>query len=90
MATFLRQWPGQQGQTQVIVTSPRVDMASYPNDSVGSKHDLICYMLGVLERLRDYPQRGFQVEQDISPEAMQTYQWFLGMGYRPHTKHTNI
>ncbi|XP_076132785.1 uncharacterized protein SCO4629 isoform X2 [Alosa pseudoharengus] len=86
MATFLCQWPGPEGHTHTIVTSPRLDMASYPNASVGSKHDLICYMLGVLKRIRDYPQKGFQVKQDISPEAMQAYQWFLETGYRPHSR----
>ncbi|XP_048097911.1 uncharacterized protein SCO4629-like isoform X1 [Alosa alosa] len=86
MATFLRQWPGPEGHTHTIVTSPRLDMASYPNASVGSKHDLICYMLGVLKRIRDYPQKGFQVKQDISTEAMQAYQWFLETGYHPHSR----
>ncbi|XP_031421847.1 uncharacterized protein SCO4629 isoform X2 [Clupea harengus] len=83
MATFLHQWPEPKGHTCAVITSPRSDMASYPNASVGSKHDLICYMLGVLERIRDYPQRGYQVKQDISSEAMLAYQWFLQAGYRP-------
>ncbi|MGH0141307.1 UNVERIFIED_CONTAM: hypothetical protein FKN15_073694 [Acipenser sinensis] len=38
---------------------------------------------GVLERIRDYPQKGFQVEQEISSEALDAYQWFLQAGYRP-------
>ncbi|KAL2103633.1 hypothetical protein ACEWY4_000501 [Coilia grayii] len=83
MATFLHQWPGPKESARAIVTSPRSDVSSYPNASVGSQHDLICYMLGVIERIRDYPQRGFQVQQDISPEAMLAYQWFMREGYLP-------
>ncbi|XP_063065094.1 uncharacterized protein SCO4629-like isoform X3 [Engraulis encrasicolus] len=83
MATFLHQWPGPKGSTRAMVTSPQSDVASYPNTSVGTQHDLICYMLGVMERIRDYPQKGFQVQQDISPEAMLAYDWFLAEGYHP-------
>lgn len=54
MATFHRQWPGQNEHTHIMVTSPRVDMAAYPNASVGSKHDLICYMLGTYLHLLLY------------------------------------
>ncbi|XP_041114421.1 uncharacterized protein SCO4629-like [Polyodon spathula] len=80
-ATFLQQWPGE--NTQAIVTSPEVQLQSFPNHQVGSMQDLIGYMLGILERIRDYPQKGFQVEQEISSEALGAYQWFLQAGYSP-------
>ncbi|KAJ8257183.1 hypothetical protein GJAV_G00182800 [Gymnothorax javanicus] len=83
LATFLRQWPGDQENTSAIVTSPCMNLAQYPHPSVGSARDLIGYMLGVIEKIRDYPKRGFQLEQEISSEALTAYQWFLSAGYTP-------
>nr|XP_014344202.1 PREDICTED: uncharacterized protein SCO4629-like [Latimeria chalumnae] len=83
LATFLRQWPGDKENTQVIVTSPQMDPCDYPNQHVGNMADLIGYMLAVLERIRDYPKKGFQVEQEITPEALNSYQQLLQAGHRP-------
>ncbi|XP_036388412.1 uncharacterized protein SCO4629-like [Megalops cyprinoides] len=83
LATFLRQWPGEKENTHAIVTSPCTDFAQYPHPTVGTVHDLIGYMLGVIERIRDYPKKGFQVEQEISPDALAAYQWLLRAGYTP-------
>ncbi|XP_066558614.1 uncharacterized protein SCO4629 [Amia ocellicauda] len=83
LATFLRQWPGEKENTRAIVTSPSVDMWDYPNPAVGNASDLICYMLGVVERIRDYPQKGFQVEQEMSAEVLDAYQRLLRAGYSP-------
>ncbi|KAM6977263.1 uncharacterized protein SCO4629-like [Aplochiton taeniatus] len=83
-ATFLCQWPQQmEPTTQAFVTSPQIDISHYPNPSVGTASDLITYMLGVMERIRDYPEKGFQVEQEIPPGVLSAYHWFLQAGYRP-------
>ncbi|XP_015220271.2 uncharacterized protein SCO4629-like isoform X1 [Lepisosteus oculatus] len=82
LATFLRQWPGNQ-HVHATVTSPDLDLWDYPDPTVGSASSLIGYMLGAVERIRDYPQKGFQAEQEISPEALYAYQWFLQAGYTP-------
>ncbi|KAI1892808.1 hypothetical protein AGOR_G00137330 [Albula goreensis] len=83
LATFLCQWPGAKENTRAIVTSPCTDLAQYPHPTVGTTKDLIGYMLGVIERIRDYPQKGYQVEQEISSEALMAYQWFMHAGYSP-------
>ncbi|XP_007903349.2 uncharacterized protein SCO4629-like [Callorhinchus milii] len=82
-ATYLCQWPGDKENVQVIVTSPPMELDYYPNQSVGTLVDLIGYMLAALERIRDYPKKGFQVEQDISPEVWEAYRKLLQTGYRP-------
>ncbi|KAK6307761.1 uncharacterized protein SCO4629-like [Coregonus clupeaformis] len=82
-ATFLRQWPDQGEHTHAIVTSPQMGISAYPHPTVGTATDLITYMLGVLERIRDYPQKGFQVEQEITPSVLSAYQWLLYAGYIP-------
>ncbi|XP_056131290.1 uncharacterized protein SCO4629-like [Lampris incognitus] len=82
-ATFLRQWPDLVGHIHVIVTSPQMSIWAYPHPSVGTASDLISYMLGVVERIRDYPQKGFQVVQEIPPSVLSAYHWFLQAGYSP-------
>ncbi|XP_040920360.1 uncharacterized protein SCO4629-like [Toxotes jaculatrix] len=82
-ATFLRQWPEQMGPTHVIVTSPQLGIFEYPHPTVGTASDLICYMLGVVERIQDYPQKGFQVEQQLPRSVLSAYHWFLQSGYIP-------
>ncbi|KAL1021470.1 hypothetical protein UPYG_G00013730 [Umbra pygmaea] len=82
-ATFLRQWPDQGDNMHTIVTSPEIGISGYPNPTVGTTADLIMRMLGVLERIRDYPQKGFQVEQEITHSALTAYHWLLQAGYIP-------
>ncbi|KAJ8370674.1 hypothetical protein SKAU_G00107020 [Synaphobranchus kaupii] len=68
LATFLRQWPGDQANTHAIVTSPRIDLAQYTHPTGGTASDFIGCMLDVFKRILDYPKKGFQVEQEISLE----------------------
>ncbi|XP_028666436.1 uncharacterized protein SCO4629-like [Erpetoichthys calabaricus] len=80
-ATFLWQWPEDKENTHVVVTSPAIDLYSYPSAAVGSMDHLISCMLGVLERIRDYPKKGFQIEQEITSEVLEAYNWFIKAGY---------
>ncbi|XP_072918064.1 uncharacterized protein SCO4629-like [Hemitrygon akajei] len=82
-ATYLRQWPEDKENVQAIVTSPTMELDEYPNKHVGNMDNLIEYMLAVFERIRDYPKRGFQVEQEIFPEVCEAQQNLLQAGYRP-------
>ncbi|KAK1801616.1 hypothetical protein P4O66_022191 [Electrophorus voltai] len=82
-ASFLQQWPGAEENAHAIVTSPPMDMTEYPNCAVGPARHLISCMLGAVERIRDYPEKGFQVRQEIPPEAVTAYQWLLLAGYKP-------
>lgn len=38
---------------------------------------------GVVERIRDYPHKGFQVEQQLPPSVLCAYNWLLQAGYSP-------
>ncbi|XP_051887611.1 mitochondrial ribosome-associated GTPase 2 isoform X2 [Pristis pectinata] len=82
-ATYLRQWPEDKENVQAIVTSPTMELDEYPNKHVGNMDNLIEYMLAVFERIRDYPKKGFQVEQEIFPEVCDAQQKLLHAGYRP-------
>lgn len=82
LATFLRQWPGDKENTWALATSPELSIEQYPNESVGSMTDLIGYMLGTLERIRDYPSKGFQIEQTIPAEVLEAYSELRHIGYQ--------
>uniref|UniRef100_A0A8C8F276 DUF218 domain-containing protein n=1 Tax=Oncorhynchus tshawytscha TaxID=74940 RepID=A0A8C8F276_ONCTS len=71
-ATFLRQWHDQEEHTHAIVISSQMGISAYPHPTVGTATDLITCMLGVLERIRDNPQKGFQVEQEIQDSLSRT------------------
>jgi uncharacterized SAM-binding protein YcdF (DUF218 family) len=77
-ATFKKQWPSP--QPRVAVTSPQID---YDHYFVGAypKAQEIRIMLGDMERIREYPKLGYQVEQEIPPEVWAAYEQLVRLGY---------
>ena len=79
-ATFSKVWPGK----RIIVTSPRLSLdeylARYSNESL-SAHDVIGIMVGDLQRIREYPARGFQISQDIPDDVWEAYEELVRAGY---------
>lgn len=76
LATFRQRWP----ELDVIVTSPQLDFDAYPTDSI-SREDVIHIMMGDLQRLILYGQRGWSAPQEIPPEVEQAYQRLIEAGY---------
>ena len=62
-ATFMANWP----DMPFVVTSPPISYADYPTEQFDKTH-MINVMLGDLQRIREYPKLGYQIEQKI-PEA---------------------
>lgn len=79
-ATFRKVWP----EPQVKVTSPQVSMdeylRGYTHGSL-SAHDVISIMVGDLQRIRLYADRGFQIPQDIPDDVWAAYEELLRAGY---------
>lgn len=75
-ATFKQVWP----QKDAIMTSPRLSFAEYPTEEI-TKDDVINIMVGDLQRIRVYPDRGFQIPQDIPDEVWSAYEELVGLGY---------
>jgi uncharacterized SAM-binding protein YcdF (DUF218 family) len=79
-ATFSKVWPGK----RIIVTSPRLSLdeylARYSNESL-SAHDVIGIMVGDLQRIREYPARGFQISQEIPDDVWEAYEKLVRAGY---------
>ena len=82
-ATFQKVWPGK----SVRVTSPQLSMddylARYSNESL-TADDVISIMVGDLQRIRDYPARGFQIPQDIPDDVWDAYNELVRAGYDRH------
>ena len=79
-ATFRKLWP----EKDVIVTSPRVPfdeyLAAYTNDAL-SPEDVVSIMVGDLQRLRVYAERGFQIPQEIPPDVWDAYNELVRAGF---------
>ncbi len=82
-ATFRKLWP----QKQVCVTSPQIGFAeyldSYANDKL-SVDDVISIMVGDLQRIKVYAEKGFQIPQQIPTDVWSAYEELVAAGYDRH------
>lgn len=77
--TFKKVWP----EKDFIVTSPPLSLAEYPNGEI-SKDKVINVMVGDLQRIKEYPAKGFQIPQDIPEEVWDAYEYLVKEGYTEH------
>ncbi len=75
-ATFKKFCP----HLQVIVTSPMLDFEHCPYDGF-SKEDMLNIMLGELQRIKYYPEKGYHIYQDIPENVWNTYNELVALGY---------
>jgi uncharacterized SAM-binding protein YcdF (DUF218 family) len=82
-ATFEKVWPGK----SVRVTSPQLSLddylARYSHASL-TADDVISIMVGDLQRIREYPARGFQIPQHIPDDVWEAYTALVRAGYDRH------
>ncbi|KAA9353642.1 YdcF family protein [Larkinella humicola] len=82
-ATFRKVWP----QKQVRVTSPQASyeeyLETYSNPEL-SAEQVIHIMVGDLQRIREYPQKGFQIPQEIPQDVWDAYKALVAAGYDQH------
>ncbi|MBM3809669.1 MAG: YdcF family protein [Acidimicrobiia bacterium] len=79
-ATFKQRWPG----TDVVVTSPQVSFDEYVNrysHHALSKDDVVAIMVGDLQRIRVYAERGFQIAQDVPDDVWEAFEELVRAGY---------
>ena len=81
LATFEKQWPGK--KTEILVTSPQIEFTNYPNQDV-TMEEVISIMLGDLQRIKVYPEKGFQTYQPIPAEVWEAYEQLVALGYTSH------
>lgn len=78
-ATFMNFWPGK----EILVTSPPISFADYPTAAL-PRDRVINIMVGDLQRIREYPARGFQIPQPIPAEIWEAYEALIARGYDQH------
>ncbi len=80
-ATFMKQWPGQ--KVKIIVTSPQINFEDYPNDNI-KMDQVINIMVGDLQRIKEYPAKGFLIYQEIPAEVWNAYEKLVSLGFDKH------
>jgi uncharacterized SAM-binding protein YcdF (DUF218 family) len=78
-ATFMKHWPDR----ALIVTSPEIAFEQYSTDEIPIEQ-VIEIMVGDLQRIKDYPAKGFQIYQEIPDAVMEAYEALVAMGYVKH------
>ncbi|EPR65251.1 YdcF family protein [Cyclobacterium qasimii] len=78
-ATFKKNWP----EKLVWVASPEIPIDSYPNEEI-SMAIVIQSMVGDLQRIKEYPKLGFQIEQEIPQEVWQAFEQLVILGFDQH------
>jgi len=79
-ATFRKLWP----EKEVVVTSPQVSFGSYLAEYANralSAADVVGIMVGDLQRIKVYPARGFQIEQEIPDDVWHAFERLVRAGY---------
>lgn len=80
-ATFKKQWPRRNVET--IVTSPQIEFKDYPNKDI-TMDEVINIMVGDLQRIIEYPKKGFQIYQEVPKEVLKAYEFLVKEGYIKH------
>ena len=78
-ATFKRRW----SEPDLMVTSPPIPYDEYPTP--GIPRDLVINILvGDVQRMRVYAERGFQVPQPVPDEVWAAWEELVARGYTGH------
>jgi uncharacterized SAM-binding protein YcdF (DUF218 family) len=78
-ATFKKHWPDK----KLLVTSPQIPFDEYSNEVIPLER-VINIMVGDLQRIKLYPEKGFQIYQDIPQYVWSAYERLIELGYDKH------
>lgn len=76
-ATFRKQWP----EAECLVTSPQLSFEEFGMKDEVFVNRFINTMVGDLQRIKEYPKLGFQIEQDIPEDVWDAWEHLIDMGY---------
>jgi hypothetical protein len=77
--TFMKQWPGK----EIRMASPPLGWDDYPN-ALLTKDIILPLMVGDLQRIRVYPEKGFQIPQEIPDPVWAAYEELVRRGFTGH------
>lgn len=75
-ATFKKIWP----EPNVCVTSPQISFENYPMPSLPIEK-VINIMVGDLQRIKLYAEKGFQIYQPIPDDVWQAFERLVQLGF---------
>ena len=78
-ATFKKHWPDK----RLMVTSPQISFETYPTEEIPLER-VIHIMVGDLQRIKYYPEKDFQIYQEIPPDIWQAYEKLITAGFDKH------
>ena len=78
-ATFKKHWPDK----NLSVTSPQISFETYPTEEIPLER-VIHIMVGDLQRIKYYPEKDFQIYQEIPPDIWQAYEKLITAGFDNH------
>lgn len=70
-------WP----EIEIITTGQQIDFVDYPNEKM-TRDFVINLMVGDTQRIREYPKRGWQIEQEIPNSVWQAFKELVARGYQ--------
>ncbi|MCR4313638.1 MAG: YdcF family protein [Candidatus Uhrbacteria bacterium] len=73
------QWPDK----EIILSSPPLTFETYLKGSI-NQDALINIMVGDLQRIIEYPAKGFQIPQEVPDEVIDAYKRLVEAGYDKH------
>jgi len=76
LATFGPRWP----EVEVVVTSPQIAFDDYPRPDI-TREDVIHIMLGDLQRLTVYGEKGWSARQEIPADVQGAFERLVQAGY---------
>lgn len=75
--TFKKQWP----EVNICMSSPSMSYEDYMNSKDVPKEVFLNVMVGDLQRIKEYPKLGFQIEQEIPEDVWNSFQELVKLGY---------
>jgi uncharacterized SAM-binding protein YcdF (DUF218 family) len=82
-ATFRKVWP----EKELIVTSPQVSLDQYLDQyahSTLTPEDVVAIMVGDLQRIKLYADKGFQIPQEIPTSVWDAYEELVHAGFNKY------
>jgi uncharacterized SAM-binding protein YcdF (DUF218 family) len=82
-ATFMKQWPDPK-KPEIICSAIDVTLDEYCRNELYPFDYVVKVMVGDLQRIREYPKQGFQIEQNIPQPIWNAYERLTATGYTKH------
>ncbi len=80
LATTRKQWPNQQVKIQITSYPFTYEEYTAASNAI-AKEETINSMVGSLQRIREYPKLGYQIEQTIPEDVWQAYEFLISKDY---------